>query len=342
VLSLAKKQPIRGLPKAADSLNRKVAVENLKWELNRLHFEGPAGALGPDWTSPMPAGSTALLLDLRAEVTLKAPAAELLVLSQASQEVTEPAESRLQVDDKEVAMSSSSSAAGWAATGQPVKEHWLFLKGPLPGGHHQLALKLLGLDPRAKLSAWVWATKPGGSETSYPNALPSPETVSLDAQPLLSPVDATATKRLVRSQRPVEKIDGVFLDALEPASSVQGWGKLQRNQSVWEKPITIAGRHFRRGLGTHADSRIAYDIGGRYRRFQSWVGADGASHATITFEVWADGRKQWESGPMTWESPPRWVDIDISGVKTLDLVVGHGGDDIASDHADWAEARVLR
>ncbi len=103
--------------------------------------------------------------------------------------------------------------------------------------------------------------------------------ISLDAQPLLSPVEPTAATRLVRSQLPVEKIDGIFLDALEPVSCVQGWGKLQKNQSVWEKPMTIAGRSFRRGLGTHADSRIVYDLGGGYRRFQSWVGADGACTA---------------------------------------------------------------
>jgi hypothetical protein len=140
----------------------------------------------------------------------------------------------------------------------------------------------------------------------------------------------------------VETIDGIFLDALEPVSCVQGWGKLQKNQSVWEKPMTIAGRRFRRGLGTHADSRIVYDVGGRYRRFQSWVGADGASHATITFEVWTDGKKRWESGLMNKQSPGKLADLDVAGVKTLELVVGHGGDDITSDHANWADAKLLR
>jgi len=140
----------------------------------------------------------------------------------------------------------------------------------------------------------------------------------------------------------VEKIDGIFLDALEPVSWVQGYGKLQKNQSVWEKPMTIGNRHFRRGLGTHADGRIVYDIGGRYRRFQTWVGADGASHATITFEVWADGKKLWESGLMTRESPAKLVDLDVTGVKKLELIVGHGPDDIMSDHANWANAKLLR
>jgi hypothetical protein len=342
VLSLAKRLEIRGLPRALDLIGKGVVVENAKPDFSRVEFAGPAQALGPDWTSPMPGGSKALQLNMDATISVAAPAAELLVLAEAGQRVPEPVEQSLLVDGKEVALIASSSAAGWAATGQPVKEHWLFLKGTVPGGRHQVSLRLLWEDTQIRLSAWVWATKPGGGMPSYPNALPSPETISLDAQPLLSPVDSTAATRIVQTQPPVEKINGVFLDALEPISCVQGWGKLQKNQSVWEKPMTIAGRRFRRGLGTHADSRIVYELGGRYRRFQSCVGADGASNATIIFEVWADGTKRWESGLMNKQSPARLVDLDLSGAKTLELVVGHGGDDITSDHANWADAKLLR
>ena len=341
VLSLAKKLEIRDLPRASDVVSKGVMVEKASRDLNRVEFEGAGQGLGPDWTSLGPNGFTGLELKLDAEVTIAAPAAELLVLAEAGKRLPEPVEQSFLVDGKEMALSASSSATGWAATGQPVKEHWLFLKGTVPGGKHRVSLKLLWEDVQVRLSAWVWATKPGRGMPSYPNALPSPETISLDAQPLLNPVDSTSATRLVRSQRPVNQIDGIFLDALEPVSCVQGWGKLQRNQSVWEKPMTIAGRHFRRGLGTHADSRIVYDVGGRYRRFQSWVGADGASNATITFEVWADGKKRWESGLMNKQSPAKLVALDLTGVKTLELVVGHGGDDITSDHADWADAKLL-
>ena len=58
--------------------------------------------------------------------------------------------------------------------------------------------------------------------------------------------------------------------------------------------------------------------------------------------MWADGKKQWEPGLMTRESPAKLVDIDVKGVKTLEPVVGHGPDDITSDHANWANAKLLR
>jgi hypothetical protein len=141
--------------------------------------------------------------------------------------------------------------------------------------------------------------------------------------------------------RPVERINGVFLDALEPISATQEWGTLQKNQSVWEKPMTIADKTYPRGLGTHAPSKIVYALDGKYKRFQAWAGADAATSPTITFEVWVDGRKQWESGLMQRDDPAKRVDIDVTGAKTLELAVGDGGNGIMADHADWADARLL-
>ncbi len=40
-------------------------------------------------------------------------------------------------------------------------------------------------------------------------------------------------------------------------------------------------------------------------------------------------------------SPAKFVDLEIAGMKRLELVVGHGNDNISSDHANWAEAKVL-
>jgi hypothetical protein len=133
----------------------------------------------------------------------------------------------------------------------------------------------------------------------------------------------------------------VFLDALAPVSVKQGWGTLQKNRSVWEKPMVINGRQFIRGLGTHAPSRIVFALEGKYRRFQTWAGADGHTYPTVTFEVWVDGVKRWHSGLMTRDTAAAWIDIDVSAAKRLELVVGDAGD-FMGDHADWAEARLLR
>ena len=43
---------------------------------------------------------------------------------------------------------------------------------------------------------------------------------------------------------------------------------------------------------------------------------------------------------MTGSSATKTIDVSVAGAQTLRLVVTDGGDGIASDHADWALARV--
>ncbi len=147
-----------------------------------------------------------------------------------------------------------------------------------------------------------------------------------------------------RAELPVERIDGVYLDSLKPKSVTQGWGELERNRSVWRKPICLDHRFFQRGLGTHANARIAYDIEGQgFRRFQAWAGADGANpRASVRFVIKVDSETRFESGVVTYRDRALRVDLDVTGAKLLELIVEDGGDGITGDHADFADAKLLR
>jgi hypothetical protein len=341
VLAVARNESSRGLPRAADALRRRITATVGERRLARVAFEGPAVAYGPDWTSLVGDAAGGVRLQLQARVMVTAPRADLLVLLEDKSPPT--GFCRAFVDGKEAQVSTSGSETGWAACGQPKPEHWLFFRAPIDAGQRNLRLEVLTPDASPKVSVWIWATKGRASGAPRPHSLPSPEVISLDAKPLLVPTDTgSLAATTITIPRPIERINGTYLDTIEPESVSQGWGTLQRNRSVWEKPMTIAGRRFLRGLGTHAPSRIVYQLDGRYRRFQSWVGADSATSPTITFEVWTDGVKRWASGLMRRENPAKWVDIDISRVTRLELVVTDAGNGIASDHADWADARLVR
>jgi hypothetical protein len=41
-------------------------------------------------------------------------------------------------------------------------------------------------------------------------------------------------------------------------------------------------------------------------------------------------------------APPQQVKVDVTGAKTLTLIVGDAGDGNHCDHADWAGARLVR
>lgn len=144
----------------------------------------------------------------------------------------------------------------------------------------------------------------------------------------------------VASGQPEAK--SVWLSSLDLSKVQQGWGKAQADRSVQEKPISIAGQKFDRGVGTHADGRIYVDLAGGSRRFSASVGVDDEAdknHASIEFRIYGDNKNLFNSGLMKGGQPAKPVDLDVAGVKTLVLVVTDGGNGVTHDHADWADAK---
>lgn len=143
---------------------------------------------------------------------------------------------------------------------------------------------------------------------------------------------------------PVHAEQFVKLSSLEVSKTRQGWGKAAIDRSVTGKPMAIAGKTFDHGLGTHADSSLWIDLGGGSERFMASVGVDDAANsnmASLEFKVVGDGRVLWQSGLVKSGQPARTLDLDVSGVQTLLLLVGSGGDGIDHDHANWAAAGFL-
>ena len=134
----------------------------------------------------------------------------------------------------------------------------------------------------------------------------------------------------------------VGLQELDLNSMSQGWGSPQIDKSVGGQPLSIGGRHFAHGVGTHAVGEYALDLHGTATRFSAWVGVDDEAQApgSVTFQVVGDGKKLWESGVIRRGEPAKEVNVAVAGVKKLVLQVGDAGDGFGMDHADWAEARI--
>jgi alpha-galactosidase len=122
-----------------------------------------------------------------------------------------------------------------------------------------------------------------------------------------------------------------------------GWSTAKADQGIAGKPLSIGGKKFTRGVGTHAASRFRVALQGRARRFLAQVGVDDGAEGqgSVEFIVVGDGRVLWQSGILTGGQPAVPVDVDLTGVKVLDLRATEGGDGASHDHADWAEARIV-
>ncbi|MGA8115782.1 MAG: NPCBM/NEW2 domain-containing protein, partial [Actinocatenispora sp.] len=130
-----------------------------------------------------------------------------------------------------------------------------------------------------------------------------------------------------------------------------GWGPVERNRAVGGEgaddggALTLGSTAYDHGLGANAPSQVRLYPAGGCTSFTATVGIDAAAVAagggTVTFQVAGDGKPLYDSGVVTWETPPKPVQVDVTGVQVLDLVVGDGGDGLGNDNADWADASLV-
>jgi hypothetical protein len=346
VLEIAPNQPTGSLPRATRSTGNWLESKDVRRDVKRIEFTGSGETLGPDWFNPVGNVKSALQFRLEATVSVKAPQAELLVLSEEKSPPINPI-CRVVVDGTEVPALLSGPDLGYAGTFLHRPEQWLFLRFPLTSGENRVQLEMLTRSELPTVSVWAWATKPGTLDASkYPNSLPQPEEISLDTIQILSPVTLSDTALpVVKMEHPKERIEGIYLDAIELASTI---GSVAINKSPSQSALRVRGKTFLRGIAVVAPSRIAYRLDGKYRRFQALVGVDGATahndKSTLAFEVWVDGQKRWASARVTRWDNPQAVDVDIQNGNALELRVtdyAREGTLDRSGRGDWAEARLL-
>lgn len=146
--------------------------------------------------------------------------------------------------------------------------------------------------------------------------------------------------------------DDVYLSDMRDSligTPTNGWGPVEWDMSNGENAandgttLSIGGRTFAKGIGAHAVSTIAFDLGAKCTRFNALVGVDGemAGRGTVIFEVVGDGKTI--AGPtvlLRGGRPAEPLTADVTGVTRLELRLTGGVDGIGGDHGDWALARV--
>jgi hypothetical protein len=141
----------------------------------------------------------------------------------------------------------------------------------------------------------------------------------------------------------------VHLSDLPLLSGTVGWGGRPRaDRTIMDRPLTILGTRYERGMGVHADSELIYALAPEYARFVAVAGVDDEVQepdaTSLAFQVFADDELLFESEVMGAGDPYVSISVELpKGAERLRLVVTDGGDGSHWDHADWASAGfVLR
>ncbi len=148
---------------------------------------------------------------------------------------------------------------------------------------------------------------------------------------------------LVSSPR-LEYISDLAIVNRRTEGMLHGDWPIQFDKSVAGGVLSIDGRIFRRGLGVHSLTKIDYDIDAAFETFVAVIGIDDEvrPRGDVVFQVLGDDRVLFDSGSVNGHETGRHIRVDVKGVNKLTLLVEFGeGLDLA-DHADWANARLIR
>ena len=160
-------------------------------------------------------------------------------------------------------------------------------------------------------------------------------------------VTELSTSRFLRLDVRSERLQ--YLSALDPVS-IESKGivhdpwAVRKDKSVTGRPITLDGAVYDRGFGVHSFTAMDFAIGGAYETLSGTIGIDDAvrPRGSVVFRVIGDDEILFDSGDVSGAARSRSIKIDVRGVDMLRLVVDYGEGLDLSDHADWADVRLIR
>jgi len=136
----------------------------------------------------------------------------------------------------------------------------------------------------------------------------------------------------------------LYLSDLQPVYEQNGYGQVKKDQSTGGNALTLDGTSYAKGLGCHASSEIGYNLDYEYQWFIANVGVDDevGRDGTVRFEVLLDGTLAYDSDVMTGTATAQQIVLNVDGKQSLIIRVEDAGDGIYRDHADWADARLIK
>ena len=168
------------------------------------------------------------------------------------------------------------------------------------------------------------------------------------------------------------KTETVYLSDIRQGYIANEFGPPEIDRAFEKNKLTIRGKVFEKGLGTHAPSFFSTNLNGNGLWFRATIGLDDESirplndtikrkeiessgyyyngdlnqvgnklRGSVRFNIIGDDRLIYSSGWLSHSTAPLDIEVDIKGIQKLTFQTEHGDDGSAGDHANWADARLI-
>ena len=108
-------------------------------------------------------------------------------------------------------------------------------------------------------------------------------------------------------------------------------------------PLQLAGKTFPKGLAIPSRTKVTYKIAGKGKRLKALAGIDDsvreAGHVHLVIS--GDGKTLYD-GQIVGRNPPVDLDLDVAGVKKLNILVDFGEGLDVGNYLDLCDARIVK
>ncbi len=132
-----------------------------------------------------------------------------------------------------------------------------------------------------------------------------------------------------------------------PELAEVGWLKPLANRiplnGEVESPLLDSGKIYATGLFAHAPSRYVYNLGGKWKSLRGAAGLHTAfqPYGSVVFSIKTDGTEVFRS-PGIHGPAQAGYEVDVTGVKTLELIVDKAGSRNGGNWGLWLDPTLLR
>jgi len=144
------------------------------------------------------------------------------------------------------------------------------------------------------------------------------------------------------------KIIQLALGDAHPQTAEVGWlkpaaNRIPSNDQI-ESPLLDSGKIYATGLYAHSPSRYVFDLGGKWKRLRGEAGIHTIHQpyaAGVVFVIKTDGKEAFRS-PVIRGSSKASYEVDLPGVKTLELIVEKATDQNGNNWGLWLDPTLSR
>ena len=150
---------------------------------------------------------------------------------------------------------------------------------------------------------------------------------------------------------PFQNVEGseAYLSDVQAVHEEVGYGRPTRNAFFHTRRgeggffLRPAGKIHAKGLYAHTPSNYTYDLDEKWERLRAFGGLqEGASEkARVVFIVIGDGKELYRSNKIA-GGDSAIIDVNVQGIKELELITETGGDNNRSTWAVWGSPKISR